>query len=115
MDPLPDFLTRNQFGAIRLTGSRIDLELVVYFHNAGESPEAIVERFPSLDLEQVNKTVAFYHAHRAAVDAYVAEGDAKEAQLRAANPGPDKEAMRRRFAAVLTDWNKAKETPGVSG
>ena len=38
---LPDFLTRHQYGAIRLTGHRIDLMHVVDLYNEGRSPEQI--------------------------------------------------------------------------
>jgi len=40
-------------GGYYLIGSRVSLESVVYEFLRGESPEGIVQAFPSLSLEQV--------------------------------------------------------------
>ena len=47
---LPDFLTEQSAGAIRLTDHRIALEHMVHFYNQGYSPEMILGQFPSLSL-----------------------------------------------------------------
>ncbi len=51
-------------------GSRVSLDSVVYQFLQGESPEAIVQAFPSLSLEQVYGGIAFYLASRAEIDAH---------------------------------------------
>ena len=106
---LPDFLTRNEYGAIRLAGSRIDLEFVVHFFNEGESAEAIARRFPTVDPAHIPRAIAFYLANRAAVDEYVREGDALEERLRAANPGPDWDTMRRKVEAMKAERSGSVE------
>ena len=107
MDPLPDFLTRTEYGGIRLTGSRIGLEHVVEHFNDGESPEMIRLRFPHLALPHVYKACAFYLEHRPAVDAYVRAGLERMERLAAAHPGPDWAAMRRRYEVVLAERARA--------
>ena len=77
-------------GGYYLAGSRVSLDSVVYEFLRGESPEAIVQSFPSLSLEQVYGGIAFYLAHRDEIDAYLKRGEARFEELarasREANP-----------------------------
>jgi len=70
--------------------SRVSLESVVYEFLRGESPEAIVQAFPSLSLEQVYGGITFYLAHHAEIDAYLKKSEAEFEELarasRNANP-----------------------------
>ena len=68
---LPDFLTRNRHGEIRLTGHRIGLLHMVDRYNQGFSPEAILCDYPSLSLALIHKVIAFYLDNQAEVDSYV--------------------------------------------
>lgn len=79
---LPDFLTRDELGQIDLTGHRVGLEHIVYFHNLGETPEQLVERFPSLAVDHVRRVLDFYREHREAVDAHPSECEAESDRLR---------------------------------
>src|SRR6266511_3290705 len=54
-------------------GTRVSLDSVVYAFWNGQTPESIVQSFPTLTLEQVYGAVAFYLAHRDEVDRYLAE------------------------------------------
>src|SRR5216683_649280 len=55
-------------------GSRVSLDSVVYGFLNGESPETIRDNFPTLSLEQVYGTIAFYLAHQAEIDTYLKAG-----------------------------------------
>lgn len=68
--------------AFRVAGTRVSLDSLVYLFREGLSAESMVESFPSLTLEQVHGALAFYLAHRAEIDAYLASGEeaAKEQQ-----------------------------------
>ncbi|MBW4508742.1 MAG: DUF433 domain-containing protein [Scytonematopsis contorta HA4267-MV1] len=57
-------------------GTRISLDSVVYAFQRGLSPEAIVQSFPLLTLEQVYGAIAFYLANKTDVDAYLATEEA---------------------------------------
>jgi uncharacterized protein (DUF433 family) len=83
---LPDFLTRDSTGDIRLTGHRIGLYHVVHYYNEGYSPEMLVGQFPDLSLALIHKTIAFYLENRGEVDAYVAGYRDELMQQRATNP-----------------------------
>ena len=66
----------------RIRGTRVPLETVVRAFRSGESAEGIVDSFPSLGLAEVYAVIAFYLAHRAEVEAYVAEREAEGERVR---------------------------------
>jgi uncharacterized protein (DUF433 family) len=77
-------------GGYYFSGSRVSLDSVVYEFLKGESPEAIVQSFPSLSLLQVYGGITFYLAQRAEIDAYLKRGESRFEELarasREANP-----------------------------
>jgi uncharacterized protein (DUF433 family) len=85
-ETLRAYVFRTPEGGWRIEGTRVSLDSVVHEFLGGESPEAIVERYPSLALDQVYGAIAFYLSHRAEVDAYLAEQDAHWKQR---NTSPD--------------------------
>jgi len=60
-------------GGYYLVGSRVSLESVIYEFSDGASPEAIVDNFPTLSLEQVYGAITFYLANRPEMDGYLVE------------------------------------------
>ena len=54
-----------------ILGSRVSLDSMVYGFLEGESPETILDNFPTLTLEQVYGAIAFYLGHQAEIDAYL--------------------------------------------
>ena len=58
-------------GGLYVAGTRVSLDSVVYAHLRGESPEAIVNSFPTLSLNQVRRSIEYYLSHRSDVDAYL--------------------------------------------
>jgi uncharacterized protein (DUF433 family) len=68
--------------AYRLVGSRVSLDSVVYAFLDGQSPESIVESFPTLSLEQVYGAITFYLAHRDEIDDYLRQGEEGHEALR---------------------------------
>jgi uncharacterized protein (DUF433 family) len=71
-------------------GSRMSLDSVVYQFLQGESPEGIVQAFPSLSLVQVYGGIAYYLERREEIDARLRMGEARFEEMakasRAANP-----------------------------
>ena len=47
------YVTKLENGAYRVARTRVSLDSVVYAYWRGESPEGIVDSFPTLTLEQV--------------------------------------------------------------
>jgi uncharacterized protein (DUF433 family) len=86
LDPVsPPPEVREAGRTLRLTGTRIPLERVVYAFNNGRSPEQIVSSFPTLALADVYSLIGYYLRHRDAVAAYAAERRAEEERIRAKN------------------------------
>ena len=77
---------------IRLKGSRIGIESVLYEHIYRlQPPEAIQQTFPTLSLEQVYATILYYLQNKPRLDAYLADWLEFSRQARAAqreNPPP---------------------------
>lgn len=87
----PNYVTQLPDGSWRVRGTRVSLDSIVHAYWQGRLPEAIVADFPSLTLEQVHGAIAYYLGHRAEVDAYLAEQDARWRQFQqdsAARHGP---------------------------
>lgn len=69
-------------GVLRLAGSRVLLDLVVYDFNQGATAEQIQDSYPSLSLRSIYGAIAFYLEHQAAVDEYLLQREAEAATLR---------------------------------
>jgi uncharacterized protein (DUF433 family) len=84
-----EFIERRD-GGYYFVGSRVSLDPVVYQFLQGESPEGIVQAFPSLSLLQVYGAITFYLSERSEVDAYLKRGERRFEELaresRRANP-----------------------------
>ena len=69
-------------GGYFIKDGRVSLDSVVHAFLRGESPEGIAESSPSLGLEQIFGTLAFYTANREAVDQYLCQGQKEFEELR---------------------------------
>ena len=78
-------LTVAENGAIRIAGSRVSLESVLYHYKAGATPEQIAFKFPSLRLGDIYGVIAYYLNHLEPVEEYLREaeaaGDAVQAEI----------------------------------
>ena len=57
---LPVTLWEEPPGVLRVGKSRVLLELVIHAYQQGETPEAIVEMYDTLDLADVFAVIAYY-------------------------------------------------------
>jgi uncharacterized protein (DUF433 family) len=84
-----DFLAPDD---IRIRGSRIGIETVLYDHiYRKRTPEEIVQAYPTLTLEQVYVTILYYLQHRDAVTDYLTdwlEFGRRMREEQASNPPP---------------------------
>lgn len=60
----------DQDGALRVAGTRVSLASVVSGFQQRESPEQIVESFPTLSLAQVYGAIAYYLENEEMINAY---------------------------------------------
>jgi uncharacterized protein (DUF433 family) len=55
-----DFINED---AIRIAGTRVNIETVLRDYQQGAGPEEIVLRYPTISLEQVHATITYYLAN----------------------------------------------------
>jgi len=65
----------------RVAGTRVALDSIVRRFWEGDAPEAIVQAFPVLTLEQVYGAIAYYLRHQACIDTYLQQAEAEEAAV----------------------------------
>ena len=63
-------------GTIRIAGSRVSLESVLYHFKLGAAPEEIAHKFPSLSLADIYAVIAYYLNHRKPVEEYLLQSEA---------------------------------------
>ena len=82
----PDLpLVFDEFGVARVTGTRVTLDSVTTAFRLGATPEEIVLQYPTLDLADVYAVIAHYLRETETVDAYLAEHEARRAEVRREN------------------------------
>ena len=78
-------LTVTEHGTIRVKDSRVSLDSIVHHFKLGATAEQIAQSFPSLSLGDIYAAIAYYLAHREAVEEYLeqqeAEADALQEQM----------------------------------
>lgn len=76
-------LTVLENGAIRITGTRMPLEVLLNAHlDRGWSAEKIVHEFDGLKLGDVYAVLGYYHRHRDEVEAYLVQSSAAAEAIR---------------------------------
>lgn len=96
----------DEYGAARVGSSRVLLEMVLWSYKRGDAPERIVEKYPTLELEDVRAVVAYYLRNREPLDEFLQALDAlREAaqdEAAALNAGriPAKKDLRARVEAA---------------
>ena len=84
-DPLAVPLKQLESGVVRVAGTRVSLDSVIYCYRQGDSPEAIAEAFPVLKVNDVRAVIAYYVAHRDEVDAWLRKEEETYEALRREN------------------------------
>jgi uncharacterized protein (DUF433 family) len=75
-------LTIVEGGTIRITGTRVSLDVVIHHYQRGESPEEIQEAFPTLNLADIHAVISYYLNHREEVEEYLRQQEVKAEELR---------------------------------
>jgi uncharacterized protein (DUF433 family) len=79
-DALP--IAEDASGGLRVGGSRVLLETVIRAFQDGATPETIVQRYPTVSLENIYTVVAYYLRHRQEIDEYLARREQSAQQVR---------------------------------
>jgi uncharacterized protein (DUF433 family) len=82
----PDLpLVFDEVGVARIKGTRVTLDSVITAFRLGATPEEAVLQYPTLDLADVYAVIAFYLRETETVDSYLAEHEARRAEVRREN------------------------------
>lgn len=82
-DPVP--LLKDASGVLRVAGSRVTADVLVSAFDAGQTPEEIVQQYPSLDLAAIYAALGYVIKHRVEIDAYLAQRGHIAAKVRKEN------------------------------
>lgn len=77
-------LTTDAYGAIRVRGTHVLLDVIIVALQAGATPETIGQQFPSVALADVYLVIAHYLTHTAEIDAYLSQRRTEAARLQSA-------------------------------
>ena len=82
-DPIP--FTTSQDGVIRVGGTRVTLDTIVYAFRDGASAEEVLLRYPALKLADIYAAITYYLRHPKAVDTYLVERETLAVAVRREN------------------------------
>ena len=94
-------LSIDEGGSIRVTGSRVTLDVIVHEFTQGASAEQIQDSFPTLSLSQIYGVITYYLNHVTEVEEYVRHREREAAeQRRFWESHPKSAALRARLRAL---------------
>lgn len=93
-------LRTNDSEMVYVGNTRVPLETVIATFNEGSSPEEIVMQYPALSLANVYQVIGYYLEHRQEIDAYIAQAQTHNAEVRRDNEARfDTATLRERLLA----------------
>jgi uncharacterized protein (DUF433 family) len=102
-------------GSVRVGGTRLLLDIVVFAYQQGDSPEEIAANYGPTPLVDIYGALSFYLRHQEEVDAYIAKRDAEaEAWLAEYDRTHPQEDLRRRLLAEKARRAEAAARRGPS-
>lgn len=103
-------------GSIRIAGSRVPIDAILYHYNLGSTPEQIARIFQGLRTADIYAVIAYYLYNRDQIDQHLREQEAlEEAYWRKLESDPEYQRERREFREkLMARWEarrKALENP----
>lgn len=75
-------LSKDQGGVLRVAGTRVSLDSVIYAFDEGATPEEIAQAFPTLDLAAIYSVLGYYLQNRAEIEQYLEQRKVERQELR---------------------------------
>ena len=75
-------LTQDNHGAIRVSGTRVTLEILIAAFKQGDTAEEIAQKYPVLSLVDIYAVIAYYLGHQERVDQYMVEQQRESQDIR---------------------------------
>jgi uncharacterized protein (DUF433 family) len=89
------------YGTIRFAGSRVTLDTIVGFFNAGLTPEQISQGFPTVAKADIYFAISYYLSHREGIDEYIRQGEEEAEQFAREHPEVFPTNLRERLLSRL--------------
>jgi uncharacterized protein (DUF433 family) len=103
VDPVP--LRVDERSIIYVGDSRVTLDVLIEYWRSGLRPEEIARGLNTLSLADILGALAYYHRHRAEIDAYLSAGmrqsDVLRAEIEAAT-SPSLQPLRNRIKSMTS-------------
>ena len=64
-------LSTDEAGVLRIAGTRVSFDSVIYAFEEGATPEEIVQQYPTLNLADAYSVLSYYLQNRAEVEKYL--------------------------------------------
>ena len=94
-------LVEDEHGVLRVTKSRVTVDVILYDFRDGATAEEIALSYPTLDLADVYAVLSYYLSHRAELDAYLESQERQSERKR-------QEVLRRSPQADLRERLRAR-------
>jgi uncharacterized protein (DUF433 family) len=75
-------LTLDQAGVLRVAGTRVSLDSIIYAFDEGATPEEMAQAFPTLDLAAIYSVISYYLQNRAEVAQYLEQREAQREEMK---------------------------------
>ncbi len=75
-------LSADQAGVLRVAGTRVSLDSVLFAFDEGATPEEIAQNFPTLDLAAIYSVIGYYLQNRAEVEKYLEQRKVEREELK---------------------------------
>jgi uncharacterized protein (DUF433 family) len=75
-------LSKDEAGVMRIAGTRVSLDSVIYAFDEGATPEEIVQQYPTLNLADIYSVLSYYLQNRAEVENYLEQRNARRHELK---------------------------------
>src|SRR5947209_17625830 len=75
-------LSADEAGVLRVAGTRVSLDSVIYAFDEGATPEEIAQAFPTLELAAIYSVIGYYLQNRGEVEQYLAQRKVQRDELK---------------------------------
>ncbi len=75
-------LSQDEAGVLRVTGTRVSLDSVIYAFQTGATPEEIVQQYPTLNLKDAYAVINHYLQNQTEVETYLAQRQVERQELK---------------------------------
>ena len=82
----PSVFRLDDYDTIRIGKTRVTLDSLVAVFNNGQTPEQIMQSFPTVDLADIYTVLGYYLRHRDEVDAYLEARDKEAEEIARTSP-----------------------------